>query len=213
MQCSETPAFEAAQAVIVCVASSFSWVSLLTPLIVLISIGVAFLGVRSARASARQRATLDMIEKVESAPHYRSLHAVFSYHRRQDSFSRLHNPTEEKGKSERQAVLDYLNHYELVSIGIREQILDAEFYRNWMLSPFVRDWNAAANFIQRERWKWDSKQSLWTYHDPLFENYQFMAKKWSYEAVDLSRNSSGPPDVPSGPGDEALPDTDGEQGN
>ncbi len=95
VQCSETPAFEAAQAVIVCVASSFSWVSLLTPLIVLISIGVAFLGVRSARASARQRATLDMIEKVESAPHYRSLHAVFSYHRRQDSFSRLHNPTED----------------------------------------------------------------------------------------------------------------------
>ena len=177
MQCSELSSSEATQTFIVCVASLFSWVSLVTPVIVFGSLIVAIIGVRSSRASARQRATLDMIEKVESAPHYRSLHSVFSYHRRQGTFGRLHSPTEEKDKSERQAVLDYLNHYELVSIGICKNILDAEIYRDWMLSPFVRDWNAASNFIQRERWKSDTKVKAWTYHARLFENYQRVACK------------------------------------
>lgn len=202
---------EATQAIIVCVASSFSWVSILTPLIVFASLMVAIMGVRSARASARQRATLDMIEKVESAPHYRSLHSAFSYHRRQQSFARLHNPTEEKDKTERQAVLDYLNHYELVSIGISAEILDAEFYRDWMLGPFVRDWNAAAAFVQRERWKWDSEKGKWTYHARLYENYQATASKWSREAINLDDKHSDPPLKPSGPGDEAMPETNGEE--
>jgi hypothetical protein len=209
VQCAELTTQEAAQAMIVCVASSFNWVSLLTPAIILVSVIVAYFGVQTARGSMRQRATLDMIEKVESAPHYRSLHSVFSYHRRQDSFSRLHDPQEEKDKSERQAVLDYLNHYELVSIGIRRKILDSEFYRSWMLSPFVRDWNAAAEFIQRERWKWDEQKSKWYYHHPLYENYQFVAESWSPEVIKLNENTSGPPSAPSGPGDESFPEADG----
>lgn len=150
-----------------------------------------------------------MIEKVESAPHYCSLHSVFSYHRRQGSFERLHNPTEEKDKDERQAVLDYLNHHELVSIGIRTEILDAKFYRDWMLGPSVRDWNAAANFTQRERWKWNAEQGCWKYHSPLFENFQAVACEWSSEAIVLNETYSSPPGAPSGPGDEALPETDG----
>jgi len=209
VQCSELMNSEATQAIIVCVASSFSWVSLLTPLTVLGSLCVAILGVRSARASACQRATLDMIEKVESAPHYRDLHTVFAYHRRQGTFSRLHNPTEEKDKRERQSVLDYINHYELVSIGIRNKILDADFYRDWMLSPFVRDWNACAEFVQRERWKWDNEKRVWTYHAKLFENYQAIACRWSSEAIKLDECFSNPPTTPSGPGDEAFPETDG----
>lgn len=158
------------------------------------------------RKTARQRATLDMIEKVESTPHYRDLHSVFSYHRRQDSFHRLHNPSEEKDKQERQALLDYLNHYELVSIGISKKILDAEIYKEWMLGPFIRDWNAASSFIQRERWKWDEAAAKWRYHSPLFANYQSVAKLWSAKAVDLDQTSSSPPEEPTGPGDESLPE-------
>lgn len=152
-----------------------------------------------------------MIEKVESTPHYRSQHSVFSYHRRQDSFERLHNPTEEKDRAERQAVLGYLNQYELVSIGIRKEILDADFYRDWMLGPFVRDWNAATTFIQRERWKWSEENSCWEYYSPLFENFQHIAMLWSDDAIRLNEHYSPPPEEPSGPGDEALPKTDGDK--
>lgn len=193
------------QTVTVCIASSFNWASLITPAIVLVSVGVAVMGVRSARASVRQKATLDLIEKTESTLHYRDLHSTFAYHRRQNSFSRLHAPTEERDRSERQKILDYLNHYEIVSIGIRNNIIDARIYKNWMGGPFVRDWNAAADFIQRERWKWDTDSRTWRYYAPMFEHFQAVATSWSPDAIALTETYSGPPCAPTGPGDEAFP--------
>jgi len=199
---------QATQAIIVCVASSFSWLSLIAPGMIALSVCAAIWGVQKARETARQRATLDMIEKVESTPHYRDLHAAFAYHRRMDTFARLHNPTEEKDKRERTAVLDYLNHYELVSIGIRKRILDAAIYRDWMQGPFVRDWNAARRFIQRERWKYDPGTRKWSYYEPLFANYQKTAGAWSKDARMIDSTTSPPPGKAEGPGDEALPDGD-----
>lgn len=206
MECSELQATtEATRALIVCVASSFSWWSLLTPAVVAISALAAAWGVVQARATARKRATLDLIEKFESTDHYRGLHAIFMYHRRSDSFERLHNPREEKDRTERQAVLDYLNHYELVAIGILNGILDEEFYRTWMKGPFVRDWNAAATFIQRERWKQADGADDFVYYRRLFENFQQVACAWGRAAVRLTAESGGRPLRPEGPGDEHLP--------
>ena len=122
------------------------------------------------------------------------------YHRRSDSFERLHNPREEKDRTERQAVLDYLNHYELVAIGILNGILDEEFYRTWMKGPFVRDWNAAATFIQRERWKQADGADDFVYYRRLFENFQQVACAWDRAAVRLTAESGGRPLRPGGPG-------------
>ena len=163
-------------------------------------------GIRPQNSAAARH--LDMIEKVESTPHYRAMHAVFSYRRQNDSYGKLHNPKDEKDKADRQSILDYLNHYELVSIGIRKNILDAEIYKEWMSGPFIRDWNAASDFIQRERWKWDEAGGKWSYRNSLFENYQATATDWSAEARILSASLEGPPKAPGGPGDERLPDND-----
>lgn len=180
--------------------------SALSPLVLIVGVHVARTNIASAKDTARKKATLDMIEKVESMPHYRSMHNTFAYHRNQESFDRLHNPQEAKDQSERTNVLDYLNHYELVSIGISKEILDEEFYKSWMRGPFVRDWNAAADFVQRERWKHDEKSNNWEYHAQLFEHFQHYATSWSSEAICLNQETSRPPANPKGPGDEALPD-------
>jgi len=75
-----------------------------------------------------------------------------------------------------------------------------------MLGPFVRDWNAASDWIQRERWKWDPDTQKWSYRSQLYANYQWAACTWSKEARKLSRASTPPPAHPSeGPGDEPLP--------
>jgi len=206
MDCSEITSATVTQAITVCVTSSFSWWHLLTPVVITFSAIAAWRSISASRETARKRATIDLIEKVESTPHYRELHKVFSYHRRTNGFDRLHNPTEEKDKDERQSILDYLNHYELVSIGIQQDILDADSYKGWMLGPFIRDWNAASSFIQRERWKWDNTANDWEYHAQLFENYQTVVCEWSNEAICLTKEHSGPPNTPEGPGDEALPD-------
>lgn len=205
MQCSNEITQEAAQATIVCVASSFNWLYLASLCLVFISVIVATWGVRTARASARQRATLDLIEKVESTPHYQELNRAFSYRRRTDTFAALHSPTEVKDQEDRRKVSNFLNHYELVSIGISEKILDEKFYRNWMAGPFIRDWNAASEFIQNERWKWDAAAKKWIYHAQVFENYQDLATRWSSQAIRLTAETMPPPKLPSGPGDEAYP--------
>ncbi|MER8645407.1 DUF4760 domain-containing protein [Mesorhizobium sp. M1252] len=146
-----------------------------------------------------------MIEKVESTPHYRDRQKVFSANRLQGTFANLHNPATDPLKLDRHHVLDYLNHYELVSIGILQNILDADIYRNWMRGPFVRDWNAAAPFIQRERWKWDSAKGEWQYYHALFTHFQSVAEAWSDEAIMLNENYSPAPIGPPAPIDEAYP--------
>lgn len=155
---------------------------------------------------ARKRATIDLIEKVESTSHYRELQSTFVHHREEGTLPNLNDPKNERDRKDRQDIQDFLNHYELVAIGIKSEILDKEIYVSWMGGPFVRDWNAATDFIQRERWKRDeSSPTGFRYHDKLFEAYQSMALEFDKTAKRLGPESGGPPTTPSGLGDEPIP--------
>ena len=46
----------------------------------------------------------------------------------------------------RQMVLNFLNHYEVIAMGISDGILDEQVYKNYMRSIVVRDWFAAEPF-------------------------------------------------------------------
>lgn len=162
-----------------------------------------WLAIRNARSVARQKATLDIIEKELSSQHYRDVAAIFSTLRRTNAFASLNAPVE-ADKLKRTAVLDHLNHYEVISIGIRQNILDQRIYRAWMEGTFVRDWNAASNWVQRERWK-IGKDGKWQYRASIFANFQEVACRWSTEAVRLTATSAPPPTKTTGPGDDPLP--------
>jgi hypothetical protein len=200
--CSELAILNETTQTFVCVVSSFSYLSLLSPAVIAISAFIAYLGLRSAREIARKKATLDLIEKVESTPHYRDLQANFRYYAETNAFYRLHAPSGEKDRMDRSAVQDYLNHYELVSIGIENKILDAGFYKRWMASPFVRDWNAASDFIQRERWKQSAETQEWEYFPKLYETYQRVARRFNKDATQLNAAYAPPPETAKGPGDK-----------
>lgn len=196
-------------AILICVPQpTTSWTAFISPALVFVSAIIAYVGIRNVRAVARQRATLDFIEKVESTPHYRTLNDNFSRLRRGPGFDHLHDPQTADDQTDRSAIQDYLNHYEMVAIGIRNNILDARIYRDWMLGAFVRDWNAASDWVQRERWKWDETAQIWTYHDKLYVNYGWAACAWSKAARRLDRHTTKPPQTASGPGDEAMPGED-----
>lgn len=201
--CSELANLTEATQIIVCVASGFSWTTLLSPAIIAVSAIIAWRSLNSARELARKKATLDLIEKVESSSHYRQMHSTFAYYRNMKRFPDLHNPTEDKDRRDRTDVQDYLNHYELVSIGIEEGILDEGFYKRWMKGPFVRDWNAAADYIQRERWK-KRASGDWYYHDALYEAYQRVATSFDSSAITLTDATAPPPENAEGPGDEPI---------
>jgi len=184
------------------------WKTLLGPVLILLSAFVAIVGIRNVRAVARQRATLDIIEKFESTEHYRTLNEAFSAVRKANGFAALHDPADADARKLRGQVQDYINHYELVGIGIRNNILDATIYRTWMASAVVRDWNAAADYVQRERWRLNESKDDYVYHAGLYGNYQWLACRFSKVARRLTATSSEKPAlaVAGGPGDDPLPE-------
>ena len=92
----------------------------------------------------------------------------------------------------------YLNHYEIVALGIHEGIIDRELYRKWIAGPLVRDWNAAAPFIQMEWWKKQPNTGEWQYYDKLFCELQTLALSFDKDALDLNAASGGKPENPEG---------------
>jgi hypothetical protein len=178
-------------------------VSIISVVIALISASIAAFGVRNARAVARQKATLDLIEKVESTEHYRARTSNFTAIKRAGRFGDLVAPTTPDDRAARLLLIDYLNHYELIALGIRNNILDATIYRAWMGGAFVGDWNDAADWIQRQRWKRDAS-GTWLYDDRAYRNFELVARSWSPDARHLDRDSSPEPRDRS-PGDDPLP--------
>jgi Domain of unknown function (DUF4760) len=179
------------------------WSVFIAPAIASIAAFVAWRAFKGARLIAKQKATLDLIEKRESTEHYRQIIDRFSTLRKNRGFDHLNAPVH-SDVADRRMMIDYLNHYELVSIGIRQDILDSKIYRAWIEGSFVRDWNAVADWVQRERWKQDDDGS-WRYRGSIYANYQHVACLWSPEAVRLSADSSPPPVTASGAGDDPFP--------
>lgn len=175
------------------------------PIIFAISVIIAYWGILQNRRIARKRATLDLIEKVESSNYYRELLEVFHRRKMDSTLEKLSEPKDAVGHKERKSVFSFLNHYELVSLGIQKEILDEEFYKGWMRSSFIDDWIAAKTFIQRERWKKSDDGKSWVYHAKLYEHYNCVAHRWSPGEVEiLSEKSGGHPDEPVGPGDQPM---------
>lgn len=153
---------------------------------------LAWRSILNTRDIARRKATLDLIEKFESTEHYRALTDAFSKVRKADAFALLVNPAEgTKEKVLRNQVIDYLNHYELVSIGIRNKVLDADIYQEWMRTTFVADWNAAAGWIQARRTSVDAAGKT-SYNCRFFVNFQSVATSWSKDATRLHEGAPPP---------------------
>ena len=206
MNCSVAPELAATARTVVCIVQPFDWRIYIAPFLILLSAGIAIIAMLMQRKVARQRATLDFIEKVESGDHYRKIVHTFTELRRGKGFAHLTNPQTDDDIDVRRCVNDYMNHYEMVAIGIRTGILDKKFYRDWMRGPFVRDWNAIAAWVQLERWK-RLEDGTWKYHGQTFVEYERLARQWSDEAVVLSELSGGPPSAAQAgeASDEPLP--------
>ena len=198
----------------------------LGPLFILVSASVALFGIWMASQTARKRATFDMLEKSESTEHYRTSGSTFNDHFEKpmseaeiDNFISSDQPA---GKVLRRSIIDYLNHYEFMSLGVRQRAFHEKTYRKWMRSAVVRDWNRAAPLIQQLRWQWDESTEKWIYQERQFEHLERLARRFSrrhpwlvfwptYSVERISKKSSGPPDNPRGTADEAIPREDDDE--
>lgn len=107
---------------------------------------------KAAEVRSRKLETMKLINETEASPRFLELSETFRLRREAGTMTELSGSMDDAARSDRQEVMALLNHYELLSLSIRNGLLDERVYRDWMGTAFVRDWNAAADLIEAERW-------------------------------------------------------------
>jgi hypothetical protein len=150
-----------------------------------LTIYATFMINRVQQRIARRKSTFDVIMNIEKTPDYMKMNRLFSELRRGIGFHHLNSPDSDERRDHRQQILEYLNHYEVVALGIQHKILDETIYKKWMEQAVVRDWNAAAPFIQQERIKWHDGKNRDVYDPTVLEYFEWLACKWPGDAIRL----------------------------
>ena len=134
------------------------------------------------RRIARLKATLDLIEGSESKEFYQERYAAFREYRKDANNRRaiLAEKRDFETQQKRDMCLDFLNHYELVSIACERGIIDRKFYREWMGEVFVRDWNAAHELIRSARVPENGEDKA---SKEAFSEFEKLAKNWGGKAL------------------------------
>jgi len=65
-----------------------------------------------------------------------------------------------------------LNIYELIAIGIKNDILDEEMYKHYYKSTVVRDFKGSRNFVDRERKGVDGTQTFWVEFEEMAKRFE-----------------------------------------
>jgi acetoin utilization deacetylase AcuC-like enzyme len=132
------------------------WVSLVAPSATLavgaVAATFAALSIRTTREVARHRATLDYIESYESTDFYQKIRQTYiSLRSSPTGFETIYDPQTEQDKTCRQHIVSFLNHYEMLSLGIQYGTISEEIYYQAFRGAVVSDWNALEPFIRHRR--------------------------------------------------------------
>jgi len=130
---------------------------------------------------ARKRATIDFVERSESNEYYQSLYSAFTEVRKDDAgFEQLIDVTNPQVLEQRQKVINYLNHYELMALGIARGMFDEDVYKDFMRSTLVRDWFSVKGFVSHLRTPTSDSGSEVT-AKKAFCCFEELAEKWAPE--------------------------------
>ena len=140
----------------------------------LISVIVAFIVFRYTRSANRRRATLDMVMKTLLDEGARKAYADFKELLRRDKNPedcfKLESLADPKTPEieDRRKILQQLNIYELMSLGIRRGLFDESFYKLWYLNQFMTDYEGASSFIQGAQCR---KNSIYCEYTTLYQKW------------------------------------------
>ncbi len=135
---------------------------------------VAIFSIGHQRAIARKRATLDLILRCDESDFQGLIDDYCKIRDNPYGLEKYAQSTEmlSPGDLKSVGVIDrYLNHYEIVAVGISQEILDKKTYELWMRSAFVNDWNCACGYISKVR-----KQS--PRNAKNYVEYETLAREW-----------------------------------
>ncbi len=176
MDCSLLNVANQAAPVMLCKESSFNTIAAISAIVGAYGLIFTVITYWQNRRIAQNKATIDLIFSNENSDHFKGNNLIFSHHRENGGFDALVHAQTGDERTKRKAVADYLNHYELIALGIRRGVLNSGFYRKWMGTVVLRDWNAAQPFVAGERQKVQSDGSS---HTKAYDNLEWLAeKKW-----------------------------------
>jgi Domain of unknown function (DUF4760) len=142
------------------IATAFAWVAVLTN-----------------RWSARMRATLDFLERLETTEHHLKRYRTFRKVRLEtNGIYRIIQESRDETETERDLCIDFLNMYEFISLGIRKKILDELYFRQAYEPTIIRDWNAAEPLIAEMRRPADPNAGPGDLS--YFEHFEWLVTRW-----------------------------------
>lgn len=116
---------------------------------------VAMIVLIYTRRTNRRRATLDMVMRTFLDERGTKLYDAFIalYRRNEDGsdqfrFVDMFEYSKEV-ETDRNTVIDQLNNYELVALGIRRGLFDEGFYKHWFHGQFLKDCRALVPLIEK----------------------------------------------------------------
>ncbi len=122
---------------------------------VVISAAAAFLVIWHNGKLNRRRATLDMIIRTFLDEREHKQYQEFAALMTQVDAATLDPLTffeeTQSNKDDRKSILQQLNTYELISLGIRRKVFDEAFYKHWFYSQFIKDFHRLKPLIRRVR--------------------------------------------------------------
>ncbi len=179
------------------------WVLLAGPTILGISSVTGLTALLISVRNQREKRRLDTIIKTmeaEQSVRYSEIHQSFVKARKGGTLLNLTEPRNDAEWEEREKVLTYLNHYELIGTALRMNLLSYSIYREWMGTVVVHTWNESVKFIDKSRCP--ESQSLGEneeenpkdYNQRLYENFQYLAERFATDlklkCVPLDKNCS-----------------------
>lgn len=126
----------------------------------------------TSRKTVRERETINLVNDTSWDADFIVARDKFAELR--DSHNGLVNCSNDTTSDDYKKVIQFLNYYELVAIGVRNGILSEAVFKKFFLSRYVKDWQAAKAFVEAVRTNSDNPR--------LYVQYEWLAKKWTRKA-------------------------------
>lgn len=101
----------------------------------------------SAKHTARLTQTLTLITNLQTNSHWKENRIEFIKLRESKEIRKHANQDTEDA----QCIRQYLNHYELIALGIDLGIIEYSMYKRYYRGTIIRDWNECYPFVEDER--------------------------------------------------------------
>ena len=152
---------------------SFEWLApIYSEWLMLSVVIISLLLVLRQMELTKKRTTLDLLFKYEENAHFKPVEEISSLEPTDlRIYAIRYGEISDEDMAIATKIKNYLNFYELISLGILDGSFDEETYKSWYKSSFVVDWNYHRFYIAHLRNQSSSYQNCYT-------NFETLAKKW-----------------------------------